>query len=71
MPQEDGYDFIRQLREREINTGSQIPAIAVTAFTREEDKLKAIASGYQIHFSKPIEPTQLAAVVASLVEKIK
>jgi CheY-like chemotaxis protein len=71
MPQEDGYDFIRQLRQQEVDKGSQIPAIAVTAFTREEDKLKAIASGYQTHFPKPIEPIQLAVVVASLVEKIK
>lgn len=71
MPQEDGYDFIRQLREREMNTGGQIPAVAVTAFAREEDRLKAIASGYQTHFPKPIEPTQLAAVVASLAGIIK
>ncbi|HEY9804173.1 MAG TPA: ATP-binding protein [Leptolyngbyaceae cyanobacterium] len=71
MPQEDGYDFIRKVREEERNSGSQIPAVAVTAFAREEDRLKAIASGYQTHFPKPIEPTQLAAVVASLVETIK
>lgn len=71
MPQEDGYDFIRKLRQWEIGAGGQIPAVAVTAFAREEDRLKAIASGYQTHFAKPIEPTQLAAVVASLVETIK
>jgi signal transduction histidine kinase/CheY-like chemotaxis protein len=71
MPQEDGYDFIRKVREREMNFDSQIPAVAVTAFAREEDRLKAIVSGYQTHFPKPIEPTQLAAVVASLVETIK
>jgi signal transduction histidine kinase/ActR/RegA family two-component response regulator len=71
MPQEDGYDFIRKVRDWEIEVGGQIPAVAVTAFAREEDKLKAIASGYQTHFPKPIEPTQLAAVVATLVEKIQ
>ncbi len=71
MPQEDGYDFIRKVREWEIDAGGQIPAVAVTAFAREEDRLKAISSGYQTHFPKPIEPTQLTAVVASLVEKIK
>jgi len=71
MPQEDGYDFIRKLRESEIEVGSQIPAVAVTAFAAEEDRLKAIASGYQTHFPKPIEPKQLAAVVASLVGKIQ
>ncbi|MFN6485846.1 MULTISPECIES: ATP-binding protein [unclassified Nostoc] len=71
MPQEDGYDFIRKVREWEIEVGGQIPAVAVTAFAREEDRLKAISAGYQTHFPKPIEAIQLAAVVTSLVEKIK
>lgn|GEM_PF-1585125 len=70
MPQADGYDFIRKVREWEIHVGGHIPAIAVTAFAREEDRLKAIASGYQAHFPKPIETTHLVAVVASLAEKI-
>lgn len=71
MPEEDGYDFIRKVREWETNLGVHIPAIAVTAFAREEDKLKAIASGYQTHIPKPFEPAHLIAVVASLVEKVR
>ncbi|MEH1939678.1 MAG: ATP-binding protein [Nostoc sp.] len=71
MPEEDGYDFIRKVREWEMKVGGQIPAVAVTAFGGEEDRLKAISSGYQTHFPKPIEATQLAALVASLVEKTK
>ncbi|MBD2436060.1 ATP-binding protein [Nostoc sp. FACHB-110] len=66
MPQEDGYDFIRKVREQEMEIGSHIPAVAVTAFAREEDKIKAIACGYEMHIPKPLEPTQLVAVVASL-----
>lgn len=71
MPQEDGYDFIRKVREWEIEVGGHILAVAVTAFAGEEDRLKAIACGYQTHFPKPIEPKQLVAVVASLVQKIQ
>ncbi|MBD2167331.1 response regulator [Calothrix membranacea FACHB-236] len=67
MPLEDGYDFIRKVRDWESDVGVHIPAIAVTAFAREEDKIKAIASGYQMHIPKPLEATHLADVVASLV----
>ncbi|MDZ8185799.1 MAG: ATP-binding protein [Nostoc sp. ChiSLP02] len=69
MPLADGYDFIRQVREWEIDKGGHIPAVAVTAFAREQDKIKAIASGYQRHIAKPIEATHLTNVVASLVYK--
>ncbi|OKH46982.1 hypothetical protein NIES2101_24360 [Calothrix sp. HK-06] len=67
MPQGDGYDFIRKVREWEIRAGVKIPAAAVTAFTRDEDRVKAITSGYQMHIPKPIEPTELVAAVSSLV----
>ncbi|BAY96657.1 multi-sensor hybrid histidine kinase [Tolypothrix tenuis PCC 7101] len=69
MPLEDGYDFIRKVRDWESDVDVHIPAIAVTAFAREEDKMKAIASGYQMHIPKPLEPTHLADVVASLVAR--
>lgn len=71
MPQEDGYDFMQKVRQCERQVGVHIPAVAVTAFTREEDRLKAIAAGYQTHIPKPIEPTHLATVVASLIADIK
>jgi len=71
MPQEDGYELMRKVRQWEMEVGSHIPAVAVTAFAREEDRQKAIASGYQTHIPKPIEPTHLVSVVASLVENIK
>lgn len=63
MPEEDGYDLIQQLRER----GKQMPAIALTAYARDSDRTAAIAAGFQQHLSKPVEPEELAAVVADLV----
>jgi PAS domain S-box-containing protein len=62
MPDEDGYDFIKKVRAR----GIQIPAIALTAYARSEDRLRALAASYQMHVSKPVEPVELAVVVASL-----
>jgi signal transduction histidine kinase len=67
MPDEDGYEFIRRVRRREAKQGKkQTPAIAVTAYARTEDRLKALAAGYQQHLSKPVEPLELLVVVASL-----
>jgi CheY-like chemotaxis protein len=63
MPEEDGYALIQQLRER----GKQMPAIALTAYARDSDRTAAIAAGFQQHLSKPVEPEELAAVVADLV----
>ena len=65
MPEEDGYALIRQLREQ----GKKMPAIALTAYARESDCAEALAAGFQQHVSKPIEPAELAAVVAQLAEK--
>ncbi|MBD1839089.1 response regulator [Coleofasciculus sp. FACHB-501] len=66
MPLEDGYGLIRQLRNREAERGGKIPAIALTAYTTEEDRLQTLAAGYQRHLSKPVETAQLVAVVANL-----
>jgi len=63
MPEEDGYDLIQQLRD----WGKQMPAIALTAYARDSDRTAAIAAGFQQHLSKPVEPEELAAVVADLV----
>lgn len=66
MPGEDGYDLIRQVRELPPGDGGRVPAIALTAFAREEDRLRAIDAGFQIHASKPAQPAELAAAVAKL-----
>ncbi|MFT3685745.1 MAG: response regulator [Phycisphaerales bacterium] len=65
MPGEDGYSFIRSLR----NAGHQIPAAALTAFARSEDRTRALLAGYQTHLSKPVEPSELLAAIASLTNK--
>jgi CheY-like chemotaxis protein len=66
MPEKDGYQFIREVRARPANQSGQIPAIALTAFARSEDRTRALIAGYQVHISKPIEPQELVVTVASL-----
>ncbi|HEX8370043.1 MAG TPA: ATP-binding protein [Pyrinomonadaceae bacterium] len=67
MPEEDGYDLIRQVRAREKAANQKpIPAIALTAYTRIEDRMQALSAGFQTHVPKPVEPAELAAVIASL-----
>jgi CheY-like chemotaxis protein len=70
MPLEDGYSLIRKLRQLSAEQGGEIPAIALTAYARAEDRMKAIAAGFQMHISKPVEPAELVTVVASLARHI-
>jgi signal transduction histidine kinase/CheY-like chemotaxis protein len=67
MPHVDGYDFLRQVRSMTPQNGGKIPAIALTAFARSEDRTRALMSGYQVHVSKPVEPAELVATVASVL----
>jgi signal transduction histidine kinase len=64
MPGIDGYDFIRRFREWERERGTWIPCVALTAYARAEDRVRALATGYQIHVAKPIDPVEFALVVA-------
>jgi PAS domain S-box-containing protein len=66
LPHQDGYDLIRRIRER--HRADVLPAIALTAFARDEDRSKALDAGYQAHLSKPIDPRQLVTVAAGLVQ---
>jgi len=66
MPGEDGYQLIRKVRERDAASSGQIPAVALTAYARTEDRVRALSAGYQMHLAKPFEPAELAAVIASL-----
>ncbi len=70
MPDRDGYDLIREVRSREPERGGKIPAVAVTAYTRAEDRVRVLAAGFQMHIAKPIAPGELIAVVASLTGHI-
>ncbi|MSP59561.1 MAG: PAS domain S-box protein [Myxococcales bacterium] len=67
MPGEDGYSFIKKLRSRETSQGSRVPAVALTAHARAEDRTRALKAGFQTHLPKPIDPLELALVVAHLV----
>jgi CheY-like chemotaxis protein len=69
MPGEDGYMLIKKLRERESERGGHIPAIALTAYGRQEDRLRALSFGYEYHIPKPVEPAELLAVLASLTNR--
>ena len=69
MPDEDGYDLIRRLRALPCESGGRVPAIALTAYARVEDRLQALRAGYQMHVPKPVELAELVAVVASLAER--
>lgn len=65
MRDEDGYGLIRKVRMLTAERGGSIPAIALTAYTRDEDRLRALSAGYHIHLAKPITGPQLAAAVAN------
>ncbi|HEX8709327.1 MAG TPA: PAS domain S-box protein [Pyrinomonadaceae bacterium] len=66
MPGEDGYQLIGRVRALTAEEGGKVPAIALTAYARAEDRLRALRAGYQMHVPKPVEPAELVAVVASL-----
>jgi len=66
MPDRDGFDLIRRVRERPPDRGGHVPAVAITAYARPEDSERSLASGYQMHVTKPVDMDELLATVASL-----
>ena len=66
MPDADGFDVIRQLRAMGTHPGGEIPAIALTAFARSEDRTKVLRAGFRMHVSKPVEPIELCVAVANV-----
>jgi len=64
MPGEDGYGLIEKIRSLEAGESESIPAVAITAYAKEEDREKALSSGFQIYLAKPVELTELISVVA-------
>jgi CheY-like chemotaxis protein/nitrogen-specific signal transduction histidine kinase len=71
MPGEDGYELMRRLRALPNDQGGNVPAVALTAYARVEDRMKALKAGYQMHVAKPIELGELVAIVASLGDRLK
>jgi PAS domain S-box-containing protein len=69
MPGEDGYAFIKRVKNWTHENGLRIPAVALTAYARAEDRMRALASGYQLHIPKPVEPAELITVVESVIER--
>jgi CheY-like chemotaxis protein len=67
MPDVDGYELLRRVRALGPARGGRLPAIALTAFPRSEDRTRALHAGFLVHVSKPIEPSELVATVASVV----
>src|ERR1700741_212132 len=69
MPETDGYDFIRQVRKLPPHQGGRVAAIALTAYTRIEDRLQALRAGDDMHVPKPVELTELIAVAVSVARR--
>ena len=66
MPGEDGYTFIRRVRALDDAKLARTPAVALTAYGRVEDRLRTLSAGYSMHVPKPVDPTELTTIVASL-----
>ncbi len=69
MPDVDGYELMKRVRALPVERGGRVPAIALTAYARVEDRMQALRAGYQMHVPKPVELAELAAVAASIVRR--
>jgi CheY-like chemotaxis protein len=69
MPIEDGYSLIRKVRALPSDRGGQTPALALTAYARTEDRIRALSEGYQMHLAKPVDRLELATIVDSLCRR--
>jgi PAS domain S-box-containing protein len=69
MPDMDGYELMRKIRSLPAESGGRVPAVALTAYARTEDRLHALRAGYQMHVPKPVELAELVAVAASLAQR--
>jgi CheY-like chemotaxis protein len=67
MPGEDGYALIGRLRRRMPEEGGDLPAVALTAYARDDDRARALAAGFDAHLAKPIDPPKLVACIVQLV----
>lgn len=71
MPGKDGYALLEELRSRSVDKGGKIPAAALTAYTRVEDRVQAMCAGFQILLPKPVDAAELVATVAALAKQAK
>lgn len=70
MPEVDGFQFLRELRTRPASLGGKVPAVALTAYTRAVDRTTALRAGFQAHVPKPVDVSELVAVVASVATRL-
>ncbi len=70
MPELDGYELMRRVRARPGSSAGQLPAIALTAYAREQDRRMAMDAGFQTHVAKPVEPAELLRVVTGLLQLV-
>ena len=71
MPADDGFSFVRRLRALPRDRGGDVPIAAVTAYGRQEDRIRALAAGFDMHVPKPVDPAELVAVVAALARRVR
>ena len=69
MPDEDGYQLIARVRELDRERGGAIPAVALTAFAADDDRVRALVAGYDVHLSKPVNPEEVVAFVTQLARR--
>jgi CheY-like chemotaxis protein len=67
LPGVDGYEMLQRMRKLDSGGVGGIPAIAITAYARAEDRMLAFRAGYQVHLSKPVEPAELVDAIAKLM----
>ncbi|MBA2353287.1 MAG: PAS domain S-box protein [Acidobacteria bacterium] len=70
MPGQDGFDLLRRIRALGPHQGGRVPAIALTAFARAEDRTRALRAGFLVHIAKPVDPLELVATVASVAGRL-
>ena len=69
MPGGDGYDLVRDIRGAQSTRLQSVPVVAVTAYGRVEDRIRLLSSGFNMHLPKPVDPSELAAVITSLTRR--
>ena len=68
LPDVDGYELLREIRRLDASGAGGVPAIALTAYARAEDRLLAFRAGYQAHVAKPVDPNELLATIVDLAK---
>ena len=71
MPDEDGLELIREIRQLDREAGRMTPAAALTALARADDRRRALSAGYQMHAAKPVDPSELVSIVERLARPLR